>query len=142
MKWPLVTRRSYDDLNTRYQQALDATAKARDERNAFRTAAAASARQFVEADATNQRLEGRNRELNERLAKHADAAPKAAQLEQRLHRALHACARWMNATWAETRHTDRLQARLDDAVGLHHGGHISDSRTWQPGYRKPKEDAS
>lgn len=112
MKWPLVTRRSYDDLNTRYQQALDATAKARDERNAFRTAAATSARQFAEADATNRRLEGRLLELGRRNAELAESDPEyAADLEQQL-----AAARAELA--AEKKRGDHLQRRLDGALGL------------------------
>ena len=40
---------------------------------------------------------------------------------------------------AETRRADRLQQRLDDAVGLGPRS-IKDSSPWQPGYRKPKGD--
>jgi chromosome segregation ATPase len=40
----------------------------------------------------------------------------------------------------ETRRANRLQQRLDDAVGLGPRG-IANSGPWQPGYRKPKEDA-
>lgn len=40
---------------------------------------------------------------------------------------------------AEKRRADRLQQRLDDAVGLPAGGVLS-SQTWQPGYTAPKKE--
>ncbi|MFD7996886.1 hypothetical protein [Streptomyces mexicanus] len=60
-----------------------------------------------------------------------DAALEVAESTgRRLERALRGCARWMDAAWVETRHTDRLQARLDDALGLN-DPRVLDGRNWQ-----------
>ncbi|MFI0268611.1 hypothetical protein [Streptomyces luteogriseus] len=76
-------------------------------------------RQLAEADATNRRLAGRNLELGERLSRLAEADPEyAAQLEHRIGRLQKAGKRILAAWWAEKRRADRLQARLDDALGL------------------------
>ncbi|CAM5591744.1 hypothetical protein [Streptomyces purpurascens] len=117
MRWPLVSRRSYDDLNARYQQALDATAKAREERNAFRTAAQTSARQFVEADATNKRLDGRVKELTHRLEKAVDGgdASYVAQLERRLERLARAVLALRTRASSDTRQIDQAK-RLHDEL--------------------------
>lgn len=89
------------------------------------------ARQLVAADAANRRLAGRNLELGRRLSALTESDPEyAAALEQRLARALTACARYMDALWVEVRHADRLQQRLDDACGLNDPAVIAGSG-WQ-----------
>jgi hypothetical protein len=141
VKW-FVSRRKYDDLYARYQLALDATTKAREERDTAVYNRQQIARQLAEADAANRRLAGRNVELGVRLSAYAESDPEyLTALEKRLDRALKACARWMDIAWTEGRRADRLQTRLDDAVGLK-PCRIEDSSRWQPGYQKPKEDAA
>lgn len=49
---------------------------------------------------------------------------------RRLTRALRACARYRAALTAETRRADRLQQRLDDALGLNTHA-ITTGATWQ-----------
>ncbi|MFC8423997.1 hypothetical protein ACFUN7_24485 [Streptomyces sp. NPDC057236] len=95
-------------------------------------------RQLGEADAANRRLDGRNRELSERLAKHAEADPEyAAQLERRVAR-LQKTGRRVLAAWRrEERRADHLQRCYDSAVGLT-PSRIADSSPWQPGYQQPK----
>jgi hypothetical protein len=87
--------------------------------------------QNAELDAANRRLEARNLELGRRLAMLTEADPDyTASLERRLARALKSCARWMDATWVEARHADRLQQRLDDCLGLN-TSQVMDGRRWQ-----------
>ncbi|MFJ8345110.1 hypothetical protein ACIQ9J_01785 [Streptomyces sp. NPDC094153] len=142
----LITRRRHE------QELADARAladrlrverdEARIERDAFRTAQQITARQLMEADATSRRLEGRVLELGRRNSALAEADPEyAAALEHRVARLRAVGKRGLAAWWAEKGRADRLQQRLDDAVGLHHG-HIKDSREWQPGYEASKEAAS
>jgi hypothetical protein len=50
-------------------------------------------------------------------------------------------ARILAAWAAEKRRADRLQQRLDDAVGLP-AGRITDSGPWQPAYVEPKADTT
>jgi septal ring factor EnvC (AmiA/AmiB activator) len=135
MKWPLVTRRRHErDLDAvnadreRIRGERDQFAKDRDTQRAV---ARTAARQFAEADTANRRLEARNLELGRRLATLTEADPDyTAALERRLARALKSCARWMDATWVETRHADRLQAQLDDLFGLNSDA-IALGETWQ-----------
>lgn len=88
-------------------------------------------RQLAEADAVNTGLRGRIQELGRRISRLTEADPDYAEaLEKQL-----AAAREQLAK--ETRRADRLQLRLDDAVGLK-PGRIEDSSSWQPGYEKPK----
>jgi hypothetical protein len=47
----------------------------------------------------------------------------------------------MTASWGEARRNKRLQQRYYDAVGLS-AGRITDSSSWQPGNKQPKETAS
>lgn len=99
-------------------------------------------RQNAQMDAANRRLAGRNLELGNRISKLTEADPEyTAQLERRVARLLKVAARLYAGGHAEKLRADRLQARLDDAVGLTPRG-IKDSSPWQPGYKKPKADAS
>ena len=141
-QWPFVPRSEYEAVladRERIRGERDQFAKDRD---AQRHTARLAARQFAESDATNRRLNGRLIELGRRLSRLTESDPQyAASLEQRLARALRACAGYRAQLVAEGRRIRRLQARIDDAVGLHYG-HIEDSRKWQPGYQKPKAGAS
>ncbi|AQS70883.1 hypothetical protein [Streptomyces pactum] len=135
----LITRRRHERettaLRARLTQAIEQRDDARTERNAFRTAAQTSASQFAEADATNRRLSGRVEELSKRNAALAESDPDyLAELEKQL-----AAVREQMA--AEKKRADHLQARLDDALCMPHGGHIEDSGPWQPGFQKPKPEA-
>lgn len=104
-----VSRRRYE------QELAAAKAEADRQRRRAETAAehAATAvfnrkqvlRQNAELDAANRRLAGRNQALGERISALTEADPEyLAALEQELA--------------AEKRRADRLQERLDDAVGL------------------------
>jgi hypothetical protein len=64
---------------------------------------------------------------------------KARHAAARIERLVHGVARARAEAATETRRADRLQQRLDDAVGLGPRG-IKDSSPWQPGFRKPKGD--
>lgn len=106
------------------------------------TAAATAARLFAEADATNTRLAGRNRELSKRLDSAHDGelinGADILRVESRLGRALKACARYLAAYHREQRRSALLQARLDDAVGL-----SSPAYDWRPAKTEmAKENAS
>lgn len=99
-------------------------------------------RQLAEADATNRRLHGRIEELGRRNSLLTEADPDyAAQLERSVARLRTAGKRVIAAWWAESKRADRLQQRLDDAVGLGPRG-IKDSGAWQPAWRSPKGEAS
>lgn len=88
-------------------------------------------RQLADADATNRRLEGRLLELGRRLTKLAEADPEyAATLEQRVTRLHRVGARILAAYTGEKKRADRLQAELDDALGLNHPD-IQAGRNWQ-----------
>ncbi|MFJ8538114.1 hypothetical protein [Streptomyces sp. NPDC093591] len=98
--------------------------------------------QLAAADAANRRLHGRNLELGQRISKLTEADPEyAAQLERRVARLRRIVSQLLADRRTETKRADGLQRRLDDAVGLTPRG-IEDSRQWQPGYQKPKADAS
>jgi chromosome segregation ATPase len=100
-------------------------------------------RQLAEADAANRRLHGRNLELGQRLTSLTEADPEyTAVLDRRVARLKTVGARVLAAYGRERHRADLLQARLDDAVGLHHGGHIIDSSRWQPGYITPKPEVT
>jgi hypothetical protein len=137
----LITRR-------RYEEEL-AAAKAETGRQRERAQAAVNRattaefnrgqmlRQLADADAANQRLQGRNRVLDERLAQRAESAPKdAARLQRRVDRLRRIVSRLLEERRQEQHRADRLQRRLDDAVGLT-PRQIVDSSIWQPGYQKP-----
>jgi chromosome segregation ATPase len=146
MRFPFVLRSRHDADIAALNADRDRLRRERDnaltEQAAFQHTARLAARQFANADATNRRLNGRLLELGRRLSRLTESDPQyAASLEQRLARALRACAGYRAELAAEGRRVRRLQARVDDAVGLHYG-HIEDSRKWQPGYQKPKAGAS
>ena len=112
--------------------------------NAAQAAAKTAARQFAEADAANRRLHGRNLELGQRVSQLAESDPEyAAQLERQvadLQKRLDVAnsrptdSHWRAEARRERDRADRLQKRLDDAVGLAPGG-ILNSAPWQPGYQ-------
>lgn len=104
-----VLRSKYDDLYARYQLALDTAAKTRAERDAFRTAATTSARQAVEAETAE------TARLREQVT---------ALITERN---------------AEQKRANRLQQRLDDALGLNTPA-MADGARWQERRQdKPKE---
>jgi chromosome segregation ATPase len=113
VRWPFVPRRAYDDLYTRYQQALEAAEKSRAERDSFRAAAQTSARQFVEADTAAKRLEGRVKELSRRIEHGVDSSegPYVAQLERRVER----LARTVGKLRSQA---PNLARQIDQAKGL------------------------
>lgn len=128
-----VRRSKYDDLDARYQLALENLAKARTERADWKGSAI--------------RVSGRNTELTRRLDASRDVAfidaEYAGELEQRLARALRGCVRYLTAYHAEKRRADRLQRRLDDALGLNTAG-IELGSGWQDRredkrFRRPEE---
>jgi hypothetical protein len=99
--------------------------------------------QLASADAANRRLYGRNVELGDRITALAKAHPEyTAQLDRRVARLKTVGTRLLAAYGREQRRANHLQQRLDDAVGLHHGGPIVDTRCWQPGYQKPKPEVT
>ncbi|MFI8535434.1 hypothetical protein ACIGMX_34955 [Streptomyces aquilus] len=65
----------------------------------------------------------------------------AKQMAERIVRLQKGVAKARAERSEEKRRYDGLQRRYDDAVGLTAGA-IQDSRSWQPGYEKPKADAS
>lgn len=96
--------------------------------------------QLAEADAANRRLSGRNLELGRKASVLTESDPEyAAQLERRVARLRRIVSGLLAERDTERKRADRLQSRLDDAVGL--GRRIEDSRPWQPGFVKPKADA-
>jgi hypothetical protein len=107
-----VSRRRYEEALAAADRLREERNNARAERSAFRTAAVTAARQLAEADAANRRMQGRLLELGRRLAAAAESDPEhLAAMQQEL-----AAARTEAA--AATRRADRLQERLDDATGL------------------------
>lgn len=106
-------------------------------------------RQLAEAGATNRRVHERNLELGRRISKLTESDPEyAAQLEHKvaeLQQRLDAAARepadgeWRGRARRAEKDVERLQKRLDDAVGMPPGG-LLDSAVWQPGYVAPKPD--
>lgn len=122
-------------------EVADAKAETRRQRQRAETAEQTAAtaeynrgqllRQLADADAANRRLEGRVLELGRRLTKLAEADPEyAATLEQRVTRLRRVGARILAAYTAEKKRADRLQAELDDALGLNHPD-IQAGRNWQ-----------
>ncbi|MFG2269089.1 hypothetical protein ACGFNY_04865 [Streptomyces chartreusis] len=147
MRFPFVLRSRHDADIAALNADRDRLRRERDnalaERTAFQHTARLAGRQFAEADATNRRLNGRLLELGRRVSRLTEADPEyAAALESRVARLRTVGKRILAAYRAEKKRADHLQRRLDDAVGLHYGGHIRDSRSFQPGYQKPKAGAS
>lgn len=98
--------------------------------------------QLAQADGANRRLYGRNLELGSRITALTEADPEyTAVLDLRVARLRRVGTRILAAYGSEHRRADRLQQRLDDAVGLPAAG-IRDSQRWQPGYVEPKADKS
>lgn len=95
-----AARAEADRLRTERDTALK-------QRDAFKSAASTSARQFAEADAANTRLAGRNQKLARRLEQPASADTEyVTQLEQRFdqaHRQLKEMADQLAAAQSEPR---------------------------------------
>jgi chromosome segregation ATPase len=135
MRWPFVLRSRHDDQVAALNADRDRLRRRAE--TAEQTAATAEynrgqlLRQLADADATNRRLEGRVLELGRRLTKLAEADPEyAATLEQRVDRLRRVGARLLAAYTGEKKRADRLQAELDDALGLNQPD-IVDGRDWQ-----------
>jgi chromosome segregation ATPase len=137
----LITRRRYEE------ELAAAKSEIQRQRRAAKAAEARAVtaefnrgqllRQLGEADAANQRLTGRNRALGQRLDQHTESAPAdVAHLKSRVDRLRRIVSRLLEERRQEQRRADRLQRRLDDAVGLT-PRQIVDSSVWQPGYQKP-----
>jgi hypothetical protein len=133
MKWPLVTRRRHErelaDLDAdreRIRGERDQFAKDRDTQHAV---ARTAARQFTDAD---EELAA-TRIVNDCLTR--DLAEARKQLAAR------DTGGWQKKYEQERKRADRLQRRLDDAVGLK-PGRIEDSSQWQPALHDKKGAAS
>lgn len=148
MRFPFVSRsrhqdlqERYEDLYGRYQLALKAAAKAREKADTAHFNRQQVLVQNASLDAANRRLEGRALELGRRLSALAESDPEyAVQLERRIARLRTVGRRILAAYGGEVKRATRLQAQLDDAVGLTPRG-IKDSSQFQPGYKKPKPKA-
>jgi hypothetical protein len=129
MRWPLVSRR-YHERELEYVKAdrerlrgeRDQFAKDRDTQQAV---ARSATRQFTDAD---EELIA-TRIVNDCLTR--DLAEVRKQLAER------DTDGWQAQFEQERKRADRLQRRLDDAVGLKSGG-IEDSSQWQPALRDKK----
>ncbi len=142
--WPFVSRRRHqaelDAVNADRERLRGERNQFAEDRDGFKYTAETAARRFVEADAANRRLHNRNLELGRRLSALSESDPEyAAALEQRIASLTKASVRVLGAWHREQTRADRLQARLDDAVGLGAGRPL-DSTPWQPGYVAPKPD--
>jgi chromosome segregation ATPase len=123
-----VSRRRHEDEVDKLRSRVLAT-EARHDKVA--RACNGLARQLAEADAANVRLHRQNRELRERLDAVAAADPeRTAALARRVDRLRRIVSRLLVEHRAEKRRADRLQARLDDAVGLT-DPRVEDGRNWQ-----------
>lgn len=107
-----VSRRTYDRDLAAARTEADRLRAERDtalkQRDAFKSAASTSARQFAEADAANTRLAGRNQKLARRLEQQPASADTeyVTQLEQRFdqaHRQLKEMADQLAAAQSEPR---------------------------------------
>jgi chromosome segregation ATPase len=137
-------RREIRELNAYVDRLREQRDKALAERDTATYNREQIIRQFADADAdadaANRRLMGRNLELGRRLSVLTEADPEyAATLERRVARLLKVIARLYAVSRAERLRADRLQRRLDDAVGLASPRPL-DSSVWQPGYVAPKPD--
>lgn len=142
----IVTRARYERDTAALRADVDRLRGERDAAVAERETAVFNRKQILDqlaaADGANRRLYGRNVELGDRINALAQGAPQhTAKLHARVNRLLKAIERLGAIAVAERRRADRLQQRLDDAVGLPKAG-IHDSARWQPGYVEPKADAS
>jgi hypothetical protein len=111
MKWPLISRQNGVD-RARYEQVID-------QRDEARSEAARHVCKIVELCAEIDALREQHQPFQ-----HADG------LTSRLHRALRACAGYRADAAQERRRADRLQQRLDDALGLN-TSKVLDGRLWQ-----------
>ena len=124
-------RREIRELNAYVDRLRAQRDKARAERDTAKYNRRQAVRQFADADATNRRLMGRNLELGRRLGQLAESDPEyAAQLERRVARLLKVIARFYAGGHTEKRRADRLQARLDQALGLETAG-VALGASWQ-----------
>lgn len=130
MKNPFASRRDAETADLKRQLA-EAAARHEATENKRLTLA----RWLAESRADNKRLTGRVNELSRRLDSAHDAnlgeLGDIARLEGR------AVAAEARAGQLE-KDVARLQARLDDAVGMPAGGLIEDSGRWQPSFKTPK----
>lgn len=140
MKSPIVSRRRYDaDLlaakaeTSRMRSERDKFAEARD---ANRAAARTASRQFTDADEELAATRIVNACLTEDVAKERQVNENLARQIHEMADRLRAYERvdgtdWQSKYEAERKRADRLQKRLDDAVGLK-PSRIEDSSQWQP----------
>lgn len=134
----LITRRRHNAEMAAVRSYNDALRErcetAEENERAERVARSTITRQHAELDSANRRLAGRNKTLGERISALTESDPGyLADMEQQL-------ADVREELAAERRRADRLQARLDDAVGLSASGPIKDSSVWQPGYKAPRPE--
>ncbi|KAF2774675.1 multi-sensor hybrid histidine kinase [Streptomyces sp. OM5714] len=135
----LITRRRHNAEMAALRSYNDALRErcetAEENERAERVARRTITRQHAELDGANRRLSDRNQALGERISTLTESDPDyLADLEQQLATAREELA-------AEKRRTERLQAHLDDAVGMPAGGPIADSGPWQPGWKQQKPGA-
>lgn len=121
-----VSRRKYDDLQTRYKNLADNHEELKEELTSSRRALLRLSGQYTHLLETGEPMP--------MFSQPSRVQQRITDLEGRLDEALAACR-------AAERRAEHLQKRLDDAVGLP-VGRIEDSRPWQPAYQDPKEDAS
>lgn len=122
-----VTRSKYRALAADYERVLEQRDDARRQARAALAATHLAAGQYTDTDAVLDRV---------RLARLRDAV----KYRQRIERLIRTVARYRSALTAETRRADRLQARLDNAVGLDHpaidaGAQWQTRRTDKPGVK-------
>lgn len=112
------------ELEARVRQLADERDDARRDAETERFNNVTMARQVWEADAANKRLYGRNRHLTEQLEQAREAARDGAldEMGRRLDRALHVCARYLDAYHAQCRVNDRLSDQLMGAMGYTDAG--------------------
>jgi hypothetical protein len=128
-----VSRRKYDDLQARYQNLAENHEELKEELASSRRATLRLAGNYTHLMETGEPMP--------MFSQPSKVQRRLAQFEGRLDRALKGAARYLSAYHAEKRRADLLQQRLDDAVGLG-SGRIVDSRSWQPGYVEPKQEAA
>jgi chromosome segregation ATPase len=156
MTWLPVSRRRHlaeiADARTEADRLRTERDAALEDLEACKTAAATSARLYVEADATITRLTGRNEALGDRLLEAQVAsgfnpveARRTAERIATLQKAAAAGREEAVIARAEARRerkrADQLQKKYDEAVGLG-SARPQDSARWQPGYEAPTPDKS
>lgn len=122
MKWPFVSRRRYeadlDAVKADRERIRGERDQFKQDRDAQRTTATTAARQFDDAGSVIACLTADLAAARERLAE-----VEAASCDT-------AAAHWSAQARREKKRADRLQARLDDAVGLT-DPRVEDGRNWQ-----------